>query len=136
MPQFHKDPHRLTVCRLRGTVFSFCTIDGTQIRQRAGAAPEIARFPKGGERLLVQLPGSDQVASFARNVALLIDGPSGTAAITEFLEDLSCFAESPERARILAASFNDIGEVMQATSGSRAVWQEAPTCQATLEMFL
>src|ERR1700686_1468218 len=85
--QVCEDFESFAVRRACGVVITLLTTDVTQIGQRPGRAPPIPGFPKGRKRLLIELACDRHLTLLARYVTLLIDGPSGAAAIAKFLKD-------------------------------------------------
>ena len=117
-------------------MISLLTVDVAQIGQGARGAPWVSGFPESCKRTLIQLRAADHVALCARDVALLVDGPGGAAAIAKFLENVRRLAQCPSSARIVAANLDHVGKIVKTTRDGQPVRQQTPAGEASLKVAL
>src|SRR5215471_16231 len=117
-------------------MITLSTADVAQICQRSRGTPSVSCFSKYRKGTLIQFPCCRQISLFARNIAKLVNRPSGAAAITEFFENILRFAQRPSRAWIVAANLKHIGKVMQATRDCQTIREQTPARETPLKIVL
>src|SRR5581483_5622495 len=119
-----------------GFEITLSAIAVSEIGLRARCAPAIASLQEDFKRALIELERSAKVALFTRDVALLIQRPGGAAAVTEFFEDVACFAQGGLASSVVAANLGDVGKIVQTARGREIIGELAPASETALEVEL